>query len=247
MYNLNISLTQIHRFLLFIAVFFSTSPFPYPIISGLEIFQEQFISIHYTKLKGKKAIRESLASRWQKIVLFSSPLYAFGRGKQLHGTNWLIAVCASCCLVSGHQSPALMLLNALLPHTGSPFLSARREEKKSILGAHALSFYYPQVSLFCCSRLMRKSSRIFDDGAHFHWCWMPRAYPAQVNRPFRGNQRFFLFARRFSPRINQLVVRLPGAEEAFLCGERLLLGRFFQRNWARREVFDLARFGEKIK
>lgn len=88
------------------------------------------------------------------------------------------------------------------------------------------------------SRLMRKSSRIFDDGAHFHWCWMPRAYPAQVNRPFRGNQRFFLFARRFSPRINQL-----GAEEAFL-RRGLLLGCFL-RNWGLRKVFDFARFGEK--
>jgi hypothetical protein len=59
----NISLTQIHRYQLFKAVFQLAPPSSAYPVSALEIFQEQFISIHYTKLKGKKAIRESLASR----------------------------------------------------------------------------------------------------------------------------------------------------------------------------------------
>jgi hypothetical protein len=72
---------------------------------------------------------------------------------------------------------------------------------------------------------------------------MPRAYPAQVNRPFRGNQRFFsLCAPRFSPRINQSV-RLALRKLFFASASWM----FSLRNWGWREVFDFARFREKDK
>jgi len=171
----NIFLTQIHRYQLFKAVFQLAPRSSIHPISALEIFQQQFISIHYTKLKGKKAIRESLASRWQKIVLFSSPLYAFGRGKQLHGTNWLIAerARASCCLVSGHQSPALMLLNALLPHIHRRALlfSLHIYKRKEIYPGRTArtQLLLPatrKVSLFCAA-LVSAAAKV----ASYIWWW----------------------------------------------------------------------------